>query len=113
MDPRYRGVNDDIRFIFMIPIISFKDYNNIYRGFAEKQRGQYFPYSFISLSGKNNQIATHEIAHTLGLDHVFDEFNILQGTTNNFLDYNDPNMYDFWIYQLKKMNTIFETILNE
>jgi len=111
----------DVFYLILLPIDSITFTSNNSSGAIA---GYYYPNSHCVFLSKNVdgfiQSGIHEIGHALCLYHIFiqtitqnenttviDYYNygIIQGTTNNFLDYCPPqDMTTFWKWQWKLMN---------
>jgi predicted Zn-dependent protease len=64
---------------------------------ASTERNDYSSVYLFSEVKDNPSIFTHELGHSLGLKHPFDEFGIPQTNTKNYMDYGGSiNMFWYW-----------------
>ncbi|MCQ2976154.1 MAG: hypothetical protein MJ211_15240 [Bacteroidales bacterium] len=97
-------------FIFYVPIDYFDDAINLFPAYCYEISHNPFVFShsiFLGNKSLSSKIVIHELGHSFQLRHTFENpYNITKGTTNNYMDYNDPNMNYYFMNQLKLINNL-------
>jgi hypothetical protein len=95
-------IDEDERILFLINNRQMIDVG----GYAPYSRKPDAGYSIVIFKSNANNWETfvHEIGHTFGLEHPFDDKSYIKGSTTNFMDYT-PKMDMFWKWQWKIINT--------